>query len=302
MIVRAAPAHVTRGKTAANRLRRIDVFTARYDPWLLRRSDGPWADAWVVDLGYGETPATTLEAAARLRRLNPRLRFLGVEIDRARVAAALPWSDDRTAFRHGGFALPLRTVDGRRETVRLIRAMNVLRQYDAAEVADAHRTLLDHVLPGGIVLEGTSDPTGRLWTANVLRRPADGARSLDGARSSASDSPRIATGNDVHTHAAPAAEAVVFGTNWADGFDPRRFKAVLPKDHIHRVVPGEPIHAFLAAWEHAWRTALAGGDAFGPRWLFRAAADGLRADGFDVDGRRAWLDRGILIWRRTWAS
>lgn len=279
MIVRAAPAHVTRGKTAANRLRRIDVFTARYDPWLLRRSDGPWADAWVVDLGYGETPATTLEAAARLRRLNPDLRFLGVEIDRARVLAAQPWSDARTAFRHGGFALPLEVVDGRRETVRLIRAMNVLRQYDEAEVAGAHRTLVDQVPPGGLVIEGTSDPTGRLWTANILRRP-DGDAPVPFA-----------------DHAAPFAEALVFGTNWADGFDPARFNAVLPKNWIHRVVPGEPVHVFASSWTSAWRDALAGGRAFGPRWLFRAAADGLRARGFDVDVRRVWLDRGILIWR-----
>lgn len=280
MLVAPARARATRGKTASNRLRRIDVFTARYDPWLLRRSDGAFADAWVVDLGFGETPATTIEAAARLRRLNPNLRFLGVEIDRARVAAAQPWSDDRTAFRHGGFALPLAVVDGQREDVRLIRAMNVLRQYDEWEVAGAHRTLVDQVLPGGLVIEGTSDPTGRLWTANVLRRPEG-----------------VAVGS-TRDDSSPIPEALIFGTNWADGFDPARFKAVLPKNLIHRVVVGEPIHDFLQAWERAWRAALAGGQAFGPRWLFRAAADGLVAAGFDVDVRRAWLDRGILIWRR----
>jgi hypothetical protein len=56
----------TRGKTARNRLRRVDNFLAMYDPSLLRRSDGDFAGAWVVDLGYGEEPWTTLESAARL--------------------------------------------------------------------------------------------------------------------------------------------------------------------------------------------------------------------------------------------
>ncbi|MCB0056710.1 MAG: hypothetical protein KDE45_06795, partial [Caldilineaceae bacterium] len=44
----------TRGKTARNRLRRVDTFLLRYDPALLR--DAESAPAWVVDLGYGAEP------------------------------------------------------------------------------------------------------------------------------------------------------------------------------------------------------------------------------------------------------
>lgn len=289
---RAPRGHVTRGKTAANRLRRIDVLTALYDPWLLRRQDGPWAEAWVVDLGYGASAATTLETAARLRRLNGSLRIMGVEIDRARVEAALPFADERTAFRHGGFALPLESPGGRPETVRLVRAMNVLRQYEAAEVAAAHAALVGQLLPGGLLIEGTSDPTGRHWVVNVLRRPADGAASPpDGAAA-----PQARTPSPLPQTAGPAREALVFGTNFADGFDPARFKAVLPKDVIHRVVPGEPIHAFFEAWRSAWRDAAPAG-VWGPRFQFRHAAIGLSRRGHAIDLRRAMLDRGLLVWR-----
>ena len=85
----AAPGRITRGKTAPNRLRRVDAFIATYDPTLLRRRDGLFAGAPVVDLGYGAEPVTTLQMAARLRQVSPDLPVVGVEIDPERVAKAL---------------------------------------------------------------------------------------------------------------------------------------------------------------------------------------------------------------------
>ena len=73
----------TRGKTAPNRLRPTDTYLALCHAGFLRALPGLY-----VDLGFGETPQTTLESAARLRRVNPDLQLLGVEIDPARVAAA----------------------------------------------------------------------------------------------------------------------------------------------------------------------------------------------------------------------
>ena len=96
---------ITRGKTAPNRLRGVDRFLAAYDPELLTRTSGVFEDAPYVDLGYGAEPTTTLESAARLRRVNPELRVLGVEIDPERVARGLPHVDDLTDFRLGGFNL-----------------------------------------------------------------------------------------------------------------------------------------------------------------------------------------------------
>src|SRR5512134_1675307 len=156
----------TRGKTAANRLRRVDNFLLLYAPSLLTRTDGPFARALFVDLGYGFDPRTTLESAARFRRLNPHLPILGVEIDPQRVEAAQPFADEITQFRLGGFNLPLQAG----ESVRLIRAFNVLRQYEEAEFGPAYQRLAEYVLPGGLMLEGTSNPFGSIWCANVIRK------------------------------------------------------------------------------------------------------------------------------------
>lgn len=261
---------VTRGKTAQNRLRRVDLFLARYDPALLRRGDGLYADAQFVDLGYGAEPYTTLETARRLRALNPTLRVLGVEIDRERVAAAQPYADALTEFRLGGFNLPL-AADGQPETVRAIRAFNVLRQYEESDVVPAYAALAGGVLPGGLLVEGTSDPYGRIWVANVLRRQS---------------------GAPQWQH-----EALVFSTNFRWGFDPAQFQAVLPKNYIHRMVRGEPIHALLEGWKAATLRTLPE-RAWGLRRWFTASLHALAADGVDVVLHGRWPALGFLIVRR----
>ncbi|MEP6895601.1 MAG: hypothetical protein ABI986_08345, partial [Chloroflexota bacterium] len=163
----------TRGKTASNRLRRVDNFILLYEPALLTRTDNLFAprlplnqderrgvaDSMFVDLGYGFDARTTLESAARFRRVNPDLKILGVEIDRERVDAALPYADDKTFFRLGGFNLPLKE----NEHVRLIRAFNVLRQYEEKDFAPAYERLAQYVLPNGLMIEGTSNPFGSIW-------------------------------------------------------------------------------------------------------------------------------------------
>src|SRR5690349_18695344 len=127
----------TRGKTASNRLRRVDNFILLYEPSLLTRTDGPFVKSLFVDLGYGFDPRTSVEGASRFSKRSPRLPMLGVEIDKERVEAALPHADDITLFRLGGFNLTL--LPG--ESVRLIRAFNVLRQYEEGDVEPAYEKL-----------------------------------------------------------------------------------------------------------------------------------------------------------------
>ena len=263
----------TRGKTACNRLRRVDVFLLAYDSGLLRRKRGLFERACFVDLGYGATPITTLESAERFRRVNPTLPVLGVEIEPERVAAALAHEDELTHFRLGGFNLPLRAwPDGEPETVRLIRAFNVLRQYKESAVSDAYATLARHVLPGGALIEGTSDPFGRIWVANLLRKP---------------ESPK---------HAADwRHDALVFSTNFRLGFDPSEFQAVLPKNYIHRVIPGERIHQFFQEWKRA-AVETSAMRVWGLRQWFIAAALRLAGFGYRLNTQRRWLSRGWLIW------
>lgn len=257
---------ITRGKTAPNRLRRPDAFLASYDPGLLTRRDGPFAHALVCDLGYGAEPTTTLEMAARLRRVSPDLPVLGVEIDPQRVQWALPFADALTSFREGGFDLPVTPE----EKVRLVRAFNVLRQYDEEEATPALDHLVTQVLPGGLVMDGTSDPYGRVWTASMLRRGEGSAWGL---------------------------EALVLGTNFRDDLDPDAFQTRLPKSFIHRMVPGEPVHAFMEDWKAAARDTRSSA-VWGPRAWFTAAAGALTARGYDVARPDVWPRRGWLVWRR----
>ena len=255
----------TRGKTADNRLRRVDNFLLLYEPSLLTRTQGGFADSLFVDLGYGFDPRTTLESARRFRRVNPALPILGVEIDKERVESAQPFANDKTFFRLGGFNLPLK--EG--ERVRLIRAFNVLRQYEEKDFAPAYERLAQYVLPGGLMIEGTSNPFGSIWVANLARKVEPGAWNF---------------------------EALVFSTNFRLGFDVEEFQTILPKNYIHHVVKGEPIYDFFQAWKRASAETIAA-KTYGPRQWFTAAAEGLAAKGYRVDVKKKWLTKGFLIWQ-----
>lgn len=256
----------TRGKTARNRLRRVDNFVCLYEPTLLQRNTGAFAQTLFVDLGYGAEPFTTLESAERFRRLNPALPVLGVEIDADRVATAQPFADAQTHFRLGGFNLPLHPG----ERVRLIRAFNVLRQYEEEAVAEAYAMLAHYLVPGGLLIEGTSDPFGRIWVAHVLRKP---------------------TTTPLLHH-----EALVFSTNFRTGFDPVEFQTILPKALIHQVSPGTPIYQFFADWKQATWASVAQ-RTWGLRPWFAGSAHRLREIGYRLDTRRRWLARGYLVWQ-----
>ncbi len=254
--------YITRGKTARNRLRRVDTYLLWRERPLLSRRDGAFAHALYVDVGYGATPDTFLESIGRLRQLNPTLPALGVEIDPQRVATAAPFATPTTHFRLGGFNLPLH----QQETVRLIRAFNVLRQYEEEEVTAAHALLASYLLPGGLLIEGTSDPFGQVWVANLIRKRLDGM-------------------------AHP--EAVLFSTNFKQGFDPAHFQPVLPKNYIHRMVAGEWIFDFFAAWNRAYQMTRPY-SAFGIRQWFVHTAVQLAHLGHPIDLSPKLLRNGFL--------
>ncbi|MDQ1711826.1 MAG: hypothetical protein QOE45_1276 [Frankiaceae bacterium] len=191
------------------------------------------ADPLVVDLGYGRHPVTTLELADRLAAVRPDVDVVGVEIARERVDAALPYARERLAFVRGGFDLPL---GGRRPVV--VRAMNVLRQYDPGAAAAAWDLLRSRLDDDGVLIEGTCDEVGRRAAWVALDR--EGPRTL------------------------------TFAARTEDLARPSDLAERLPKALIHRNVPGEPVHAFLRAWDLAWRNA--GGAAPRDRWVAAAAA------------------------------
>lgn len=268
---------ITRGKTADNRLRRVDNFILLYEPALLS-SGGMFADSLFIDLGYGFDPRTTLESAMRFRKLNPNLKILGVEIDKERVLAAQPFADDKTFFRLGGFNLPLQP----NEQVRLIRAFNVLRQYKEKDFIPAYERLAEYVLPNGLMIEGTSTPYGQMWVANLVRRVELG-----------NELPKMKIGGlDTKDW---KLEALVFSTNFHTGFEVEEFQTILPKNLIHHVVKGEPIYDFFQDWKNA-ANETSSTKIFGLKQWFSSAAEKLAQKGYKIDLHRKWLSKGWLIW------
>lgn len=246
----------TRGTTHPNRLRRMDRWLAGPQAGRLARAEDPF----VVDLGYGADGVTTLELFDRLRAVRPDVQVLGLEIDPARVAAARDRERPGLRFALGGFELPT----GSRRPV-LVRAANVLRQYDEDDVAPAWARLTDRLAPGGLLVDGTCDELGRVasWLAIGAAGPVSLTVSL---RLAGLERPSV------------VAER-------------------LPKALIHRNVPGEPVHRFLEALDDAWRRSAPEGS-FGARQRFTAAAARLRDAGWPLlDSAARWrLGELTLAW------
>ncbi|GAA1885090.1 class I SAM-dependent methyltransferase [Lapillicoccus jejuensis] len=240
---------VTRGTTNPNRLRRLDRWLAGPQAWRLRRAP---RSPVVVDLGYGASPVTAVELHERLRRVRPDVRVVGIEIDPARVEAGRPLERPGLTFRLGGFEVPLE--DGERPT--LVRASNVLRQYDESDVPATWDRLRERLTPGGLVVDGTCDELGRrhAWVALDADGPATLTLSL-----------RLA------------------------GLErPSDVAERLPKALIHRNVPGERVHDWLTALDRAWDVAapLA---SYGVRQRWVSAVGAVRDQGWPVqDGPGRW--------------
>jgi hypothetical protein len=239
---------ITRGTTNPNRLRRVDRWLAGPQAWRLRRAVGMPV---VVDLGYGASPVTAVELHDRLRRVRPDVQVVGIEIDPERVSLGKPLEREGLSFRLGGFEVP---IDGREATI--VRAFNVLRQYDESEVADAWATVQQRLSPVGLLVDGTCDELGRrsAWIAVDCTGPLS------------------------------------LSLSWRlRGLDqPSDIAERLPKSLIHRNVDGEPVHAWLQALDRAWVHAAHQGS-FGVRQRFLAAVEAVRADGWPVqDGPARW--------------
>ena len=202
----------TRGTTNPNRLRRVDRFIATLP--VLRNSE-----AVVVDLGFGASAITAIELLGRLGRVNSSLHVVGVEIERERVERALPFATEKLHFVHGGFETPLPAGLGATHAT-VIRAFNVLRQYDESEVLAAWKLMQSRLTADGLLIEGTCDEIGRLscWVTLDKERPVSLTISL-----------RL-RGLDL----------------------PSKVAERLPKVLIHRNIEGEKIHEFLGAIDAAW--------------------------------------------------
>lgn len=218
--------NVTRGTTNPNRLRRVDRWLASSQAWRLRRDTRPL----VIDLGYGGAPVTAVELYSRMSAVCPDVHVTGVEIEPERVRIAKRLEHGGLDFCVGGFEIP---VPG---TATMVRAFNVLRQYDEADVRLIWGTVCSRLSPHGIFVDGTCDEIGRRSTWVALDR--NGPLSLT--------------------------ISLRFGAFAL----PSDIAERLPKALIHHNVPGQKIHDFLQALDSQW-IAAAPLAAFGnrQRWM-----------------------------------
>lgn len=293
---------ITRGTTNPNRLRRIDRWLADVEGWRLRTAaaasrgshgpdgrDGPGGPSGpvVVDLGYGASPVTTLELFERLRRVRADVEVVGIEIDPARVEVARPLERPGLSFRLGGFEVPL--ADGRRPVV--VRALNVLRQYDEAQVPAAWDRVCARLAPGGLLVDGTCDELGRR-AAWIAVEAAGGTSRTSGDQTWLGDLP---TGL-----ARPVSLTLSLRLGGPAGIArPSDVAERLPKALIHRNVPGESIHAFLTDLDRAWERA-APQASFGARQRWLATTHTVREAGWPLlDGPRRWRLGEVSV---AWAA
>jgi hypothetical protein len=238
--------NITRGTTNPNRMRRVDRWLAGPQAWRLRTEEHPLA----VDLGYGASPTTAVEMFTRLRAVCPDLELVGLEIEPERVARGQALDIEGLSFRLGGFelAMPRPPV--------AVRAFNVLRQYEEADVPAIWDTMRARLAPHGLIAEGTCDEVGRRAAWVGVNR----------------DGPATLT------------VALRFGSFAL----PSEVAERLPKALIHRNVPGERVHEFLGAADAAW-LAAAPLASFGNRQRWIAMCQALKAAGWPVhDGVRRW--------------
>ena len=237
---------ITRGTTNPNRLRRCDRWLAGPQGWRLRSGAAPT----VVDLGYGASGVAARELSDRLLAVRKDVSVVGLEISPSRVEAAAPLTRPGLSFAVGGFEIPLPG------TVRVIRAFNVLRQYDESAVAAAWSLMQSRLDPDGLIVDGTCDELGRVASWVALERSG------------------------------PVSLTVSLRLRELD--DPAIVAERLPKALIHHNVPGSPVHAFVSDLSGAWARS-AGYSTYGARQRFRQTALALRSAGWPLlDDESRW--------------
>lgn len=252
-----------RGRTKAGRLRMLDRFVVAR---LLGGFDTGSTEV-VVDVGFGQEGWTTRELFEALGQAAVACEVVGVEVEPGRVQAAQALACEGLRFVEGGF--DLKQAVGRE--ARLVRAMNVLRQYGPHEVAEAHRAWGEGVCEGGYLVEGTCDGEGAIGSAHVLQKRQGQLEKV----------------------------GLMMWTDFSRGFGPWMFRDWLPADlrrslRRGRQVDGVEMYAVLQRWaELAGEVRRAG--VRGNREVFEGSLTRLAVE-VDVlkEGRALWGE-GIVV-------
>lgn len=154
------------------------------------------------------------------------------------------------SFALGGFEVPAPRQPS------AIRALNVLRQYDESEVPAAWARMAARLDEGGVLVEGTCDELGRIATWIAIGPDAQPRTLTISLRLAGPEHPSI------------AAER-------------------LPKALIHRNVPGERVHDFLATLGTEWERAAVVAP-FGPVHRWQTALGAMTDAGWPLLERGRW--------------
>lgn len=239
-----------------------------------------------IDVGFGDDPTTTVRTHAALVRLKSSLGLVqssapcsphpvhsvGVEAEKERVERAQKQSHADMSFVTGGF--DLRAIG--LENASLVRCLNVLRGYSVWDVKPALLQMSRALLPGGILMEGTSDVEGTLATVHVWRR-------------------NVASRLDY--------EGLVCVADFSRGFSPWMFRDVLPRDLRRHAVTGEPVYEWFAAWDKEVRSLRAKRHRENQprtgvevnRSVFVESVERLSTQSPETEARFA--SRGVVLWK-----
>jgi hypothetical protein len=202
--------------------------------------------------------------------LRPDVEVIGLEIDPARVeqgkrfltGCGRPEHYQGLTFGLGGFELPLPRPP------LLVRALNVLRQYDEDEAWQAWDRLCSGLTPGGVLVEGTCDEIGRRAVWVTLGRSAD----TGGAEAPLGEGANRPGGAAGARAARP--RTITFAARMSALPRPSELAERLPKTLIHHNIPGERIHDLLTDFDRSWAV-VAPQSVFGPRQRWIAAVEHL---------------------------
>jgi hypothetical protein len=259
-----------RGRTRPGRLALIDHFL---EDGSISIDDGA---PLVVDVGFGDEPLTTLELKSALGRKHPDIKSIGVEADEGRAERARDLHPGEQ-FVHGGFDLVALGI----ADATLVRCFNVLRGYGLDRTKSAQLQMLAALKPGGLLIEGSTDPGGALACAHLWRKTDDGQ----------------------------SYEGLICATDFSRGFAPLMFRDVFPRDLRRHGTSGEPAFDWLARWASMARDARKERAAEPPEetseedvaqvnaTVFELSAARLANSDPQTDARLA--SRGALIFRPT---
>lgn len=266
---------LTRGTTNLERLRRIDRFVCARAASMLRQAGG---EVTVADVGFGARVFTSIEWGTRLaqslRNTSVRhVRVVAIDISPDRVRGALrdveQWRNPlsvRSGFPRVSIEPMVGGFDVCGERAHVIRAANVLRQYDEGEVAEAWSLLAARLMPAGFFVDATCDELGRraAWVTHSPARP----------------------------------ESLTLSYKFGHFEKPSDVAERLPKALIHRNVPGEKVFDVLQAADAAWRDS-APLSTFGNRQRFTRMCELLAAGPWGVkrEPSRWRLGELTIAWR-----